>query len=624
MSEIAADHLNDRTSLRWCAAGLVLLVLLAYGPTLSSDFIQFDDPQYVIDNPLVRAPSWSGVVRFFGEVRKPSTVAGYYQPLTMLSLMIDSMISGGVPSPRIFHLHNVLLHGLTSVLVMLLLRRVVGGLGVPFILAMLFALHPVQVESVAWISQRKTVLATPLGIGCLLCYLEFGRGRRASWMWGSLACYLLANLAKPTIVLLPLVLPLLDAWPLGRRVGPSLKEKWPFAVVMVVMGYVAFASQSSSVATVGVPNLDSAAVVWKWIALLSFNVMLYAGNIVWPLQLSPFRDVPTSLALTHPPILMAVFITLGLTVVWILSWRLSKPLFVGLGSFFIVLAPALGPVRFFDSCVADRFLYFPLVFLLLPVAAGIVRMEARSTDRVHLLRYAVTILALPAIILMRAQQAIWRDSLSFWTYVVASVPDYGIGQQMLAQTFMDDGRLEEAVAHAERAVELRPMDSQAHALRSRITLHRGDRAGAVEKLRQATTLPLLPDAADVYAALAEALAATGEVEQAKENAVRAVTLGVDATRTYQRVGDAAMQLGKRFDAAAGFYREAIKATPRNAMARWNLGTALEAQGDMAAALAEYEIGLAHFAQVGPPPAQMVEKVAGLRHRGAATSRPTGR
>lgn len=623
MADTLATPSSDETRLRWCAAGLVLIVLLTYGPTLSSDFIRFDDPQYVTDNALVRSPSVSSVIRFFAEVKKPSTVAGYYQPLTMVSLMTDSWLSGGSINPRVFHLHNILLHGATCVLVFLLLRRVVGGVGIPFILATLYAVHPAQVESVAWISQRKTLLASPLGVGCILCYIEYARRGRINWLWGAFACYLLANLAKPTIVLLPLVLPLLDIWPLRRRVRDSLVEKWPFLVVMVVMSYVAFVSQSSSVATVGVPNLGSAAVLWKWAALLSYNLMLYAGNIVWPLHLAPFREVPASLAPTHPPIMAAVAVTLGGCAIWLSSWRWSKPLFVGLTSFGIMLSLALGPVRFFDSCVGDRFLYFPLVFLLLPAAAGIAELERRSRKQIHLARYAAAALSLPAVILTFGQQAIWRDSLSFWTHVVESVPDYGIGRQMLALTLADDGRNDEALSHARRAVELRPHDPQAQALLGRILLHRDDRTGARVHLEHALTLPLAPDAGDVHAALAEALAADGDIDKARQHAASAVQVGVDATRTYQRAGDSAMQIAKRFDAAAMFYREAIKASPMNAMARWNLGAALEAQGDLASAVVEYEAGLTLYARVAAPPAQMVEKVATLRRMPSTTSRPAG-
>jgi hypothetical protein len=391
------------------AALLSLVVVAAYWPTLFSSFVQFDDPQYVSENPLVTRPTWSGVARFFTEVRRPSTVAGYYQPLTMVSLMIDALVSGDGVDPAICHLHNILLHAATCVLVFALLRATVGGFAIPLFLAIVYSVHPVNVESVSWIAQRKTVLATPLALGSVLCYLRYGRSGSAYWFVSSLVLYLLATLAKPTIVLMPLVLPLLDVWPLRRPALHTLPEKLPFAVILVVMGYIAYISQASSVAALGVPNLAGADLLGRWVALLSYNLLLYLGNLFWPLDLSPFRPVPQSLSFVYPPILLATLVALALAGAWIASWRWSKPFFVGVASFLVTLALALGPLRFFDSCVADRFLYFPFIFLLIPAAAAVARVESLSDRPVKLLRYAVLLLVVPLSILTRGQQSIWRD-----------------------------------------------------------------------------------------------------------------------------------------------------------------------------------------------------------------------
>ena len=155
------------------ALTLLLVVLLAYWPTLSASFVRLDDYQYVVHNESVTHPSWANASKFVTEVSKPSTVAGYYHPLTMLSLMLDTAICGeGGPDPFVYHLTNTILHAIACVLFMFFVRRVVGGVGIPLLIAILFAVHPVQAESIAWISQRKTVLATVFALASLACYLQ--------------------------------------------------------------------------------------------------------------------------------------------------------------------------------------------------------------------------------------------------------------------------------------------------------------------------------------------------------------------------------------------------------------------------------------------------------------------
>src|SRR5262245_60212259 len=166
--------------------GLAVLVALAgvaiYRPTLSSDFIALDDPQYVVDNPYVRHPTWQRLGLFFTEVLNPSTVAGYYQPLTMASLMLDRVIGahlgGGYarePQPSVFHLHNIALHGINAALVVLLVWHITRRPAIAVAGGLLLALHPLNVEPVAWICQRKALLSTTF---VLLTFLAYGRWAR--------------------------------------------------------------------------------------------------------------------------------------------------------------------------------------------------------------------------------------------------------------------------------------------------------------------------------------------------------------------------------------------------------------------------------------------------------------
>ena len=587
---------------------LVLLVLVAYAPTLSSEFVGLDDFQYVVDNQLVRSPSWSSVHRFFVEVRNPSSVAGYYQPLTMMSLMIDAWLTGGEGlDPFYYHLTSILLHAGTSVLVMLLLRGVVGGVAVPFLIAAVFALHPMQVESVAWISQRKTVLSTLLAVAGLLGYLRYGRMRRSGeaprgrWLAASVLLYAASGLAKPTVLLLPVVLPLLDVYPLGRvpatapqRRGITLLEKLPFLVCLLPLMWVSWVSQATSSAQLMSPNFSSLDVLTRLFGLICYNLILYLGNLVWPTMLSPYRDLPADPSLTQWPILLSVLATLFLIVACLTAYRRSKPLFVGGLAFGVLLAPALGAIRFVETCVADRFLYLPGVFLLLPLAAGLARLERRRPEVRWLARGGPVLLIAVLLILMRTQQGVWRDSLALWGRVVQTAPHFPSGLTQFASEELIHGHFQSAIEHARRALAIVPNEPGALHLLGRALVRTGQPEKAAESIRQAISGGLGPMEPMAYISLAEALIVAGDLAGARTACDQAIAMERDAAFTYTMLGDMALNYAKNGAVAAEYYRLALDCEPDNTAIRWNFGTALQYCGRDAEALAEYERVIATY------------------------------
>jgi Tfp pilus assembly protein PilF len=608
---------------------LAVVVLAVYLPTFQADFVRLDDFQYVVDNARVREPSWSGVVAFFSEVRRPTTVDGYYQPLTMLSLMLDAFISGVDAtrlSPGIFHFTNIALHAATCALLYLLLRLIRINPWPAMLATLLYALHPTAVESVSWISQRKTVLATPLAIGALMAYLHYGRSLQRRWLWCSLVLYVLANLAKPTIVLLPLVLSLLDLWPLGRRPMRCLVEKWPFALVMAIQGWVAWTSQGATADGVGFADLSNPTMIARWISLLAYNASLYVGNVLWPMHLSPYRAIPGDLSLSNPAILGSLLLAIMIALFWLSTWRLSKPLFVGMASFVILISPALGPVRFMSSCVADRFLYFPLVFLVMPLSFLIQRMENRSHRGPFLTRLAIGGIVLCMLVLTHAQQRVWQDSKTLWTHIAESVPDFAKAHSNLALLALQEDEFDRALDHADRALKVAPEDGDSLHLRGRALTRLRRNSEAVESLTHALRVGLGPSTKSAHIALAEALAINGQIPEALKQCAMAIKLGANATAAYSGVADTAMRFGRRPDVAAEFYRESLKLSPDDTTVRWNLGTALAAEGRNAEALAEYEKVIAMLASQGRSTDKLAPVVDQLRDRlsvgaGSATSRP---
>ena len=640
-------------------------MLVCYWPSLQGDFVRLDDYQYVVDNELVRQPSWAGVERFFAEVTKPSTVEGYYQPLTMLSLMADVLAAGGDlhPGPFVFHLTNILLHAATAVLVVLVVRRMVGGLAVPVLMGVLFALHPAQVESVSWISQRKTLLASLFAVACIACYLRYGelrigrrsespddpgqpaacvgtlpRGFATGWLLAAITLYLLAGLAKPTVMLLPLVLPLLDFWPLKRPVLRSLLEKLPFLIIMAPMCWVAWVSQASA-ATLQRPTFAAEGAMLRWVGLLCYNLMLYAGNVVWPFSLSPYRALPADLNLTNPPVALAVVGTIGLLAVWITSARWSRPLFVGLTAFGIVLLPALGPVRFMGSCVADRFTYLPMVFLLFPLAVLARRLESLLRDKRWLVWVGLGLLAAPLVMVTQAQQGVWRDSKTLWTHIADAVPEFAKAQTNLAFFCFEEGEIaakagkvaaaEEQFAaaeeHARRVLRQDPENPECLHVLGCVCTRTGRAAEAVSVIEKALHNGLGKVEPTGFLTLAEAYLLAGDAEAARRACQKALAAGRTPADTYFNMGDTAMRIAKRFDLAAEYFRLAVEQEPDNAVYHWSLGTALNAGGFQAKALEEYERALAILASQGSRMPELEAAAANLRRQiGRPATAPSGR
>ena len=200
------------------AAVVAAAICAAYWPVLSAQAISFDDAQFVTENPLVQNPSWQSAGQFLSEVRKPSTVKGYYLPLSMISLMLDYAAGGRPDDLRAFHRTSLALHVLNSVLVIVLIYSLFQQVWPAALLGLLFGLHPLTVEPVAWVGERKTLLAAFFALWCLILYVRYTRNARWRWAVASLVMYLLALLSKPTAAPLPLLLLLLDWWPL-RRIG---------------------------------------------------------------------------------------------------------------------------------------------------------------------------------------------------------------------------------------------------------------------------------------------------------------------------------------------------------------------------------------------------------------------
>lgn len=527
----------------WVLGLLVLLAAMAaYLPSFRAEFLVIDDPQYVTGNPYVLYPSWKKVGWFFSEIFEPSTVLGYYQPLTMVSLMLDrvieGMLTGGYAAdvdPFIFHLDNVFLHGVNAALIFALCLLLTGSRGIAVFCGLVFAVHPLNVEVVSWVCQRKAILATTFALLMVLSHAKYARCGRGGWMAAAIAAFVLSILAKPTSLFLPGVLLLMDVWPLRRFSRQAVIEKAPLFGIALVGGYVAYRSQ-----VWGVDLSDQGADRPPGVTLLvaCHNLVFYLAKMFVPIRLCPQYIMPdeSTVRLVSPPFLAGVVGTAAL--VGAAAWAVRRRVdffWTLLASLALLIGPTLTPVRFMGTIAADRFAYTPMVVVLVLVAEllrraigrwGIngeaskcgfaeaengpgdgpsVSVAERVLIGVPFVGIGVAVIALFAVLAVRQQQ-VWQNSFSYYQAIIDRFPDapagyYGIGNAWL-DTFQRARAEEECEeigasgAYLDRALEAYrltlerdPTYSQTWYRLGHIQILRGRVEEGIQTIRHGLTLP---------------------------------------------------------------------------------------------------------------------------------------
>lgn len=562
----------------WLAAliPLVALVVLAtHWPGLSARAILKDDVQYVTKNPLVQNPSWASAGRFFSEVLEPSTVRGYYQPLTMISLMLDYALGGRPDDLRAFHYTSLGLHVFNTALVIVLLYLLFGQ-PVPAALAgLLFGVHPLTVESVTWLSDRKTLLATCFALWCLILYVHSAR-KGTWWPYGvSLAMYILALLSKPTTVPLPVLLLLLDYWPLRRLGRRAVVEKTPFVALSLAFALITFISQSRT-APVTAPGEGELA---RIPLILCHNVIFYLYKMFWPANLTPHYGFPDPLAVRHPMVLVGVIGTCLLIPALLLSWRWTRAPLVGGLFFFVAIFPTLGVVGFTDVIAADRFVYLPALGALLVITWLLARAWAgrAGTRRSRLPAVAVVIVVM---LLAGAEATATRRYLSYWQdmeklhrRMVALAPQAPETHYNLGVVMAKQGNLTEAIRSFSEAIRIRPSYAEAH-YNLGVALLTGETADIDRAMTHfAAAIQIRPRYRAAHKNLAAVLVQKGRSGEAIGHYTEALRLQPDDYSAHYGLAVALTMEGRDAEAVRE-YREVLRLRPDHAEARRRL-TALE-------------------------------------------------
>jgi len=442
-----------------CAA-----VLAAHWPALSTKATFFDDGQYLTENQLVQNPSWTSARRFLTEVLEPSTVRGYYQPLAMISLMADYALGGRPDNLRPFHRTSLILHIANTVLVIVLLYLLFGQAWVAAGVGLLFGLHPMTVESICWLSDRKTLLAAFFALLCLLLYIRFTRKENYRKLYtGCMAMYVLAWMSKPTSTPLPLLMLLMDFWPLGRLKWRAVLEKLPFLAVGGLSAFVTYISQSrtADVAMPGGHGLE------RILLILCHNIIFYPCKIVWPVNLSSHYAYPQPLELSNSMVLAGVVGTCILIPLLMISLRWTKAILTGWLFFFVAIFPTMGVVGFTIVIAADKHAYLPSVGLLMLLASFMIWFSNTSTIMNFSLRRVavvmlVLILAGAEAVATRRYLVYWRDSVSLNEHILTLTPDAAPVHYELGYTLQLQGRLDQAISHYNKTLLINPNHVDAH------------------------------------------------------------------------------------------------------------------------------------------------------------------
>jgi tetratricopeptide (TPR) repeat protein len=434
------------------AAILVAATVAVYGQVYQFGFLVFDDPAYVPENSHVRAGLTTGGIRWaFTTVHDSNWI-----PVTWLSLMADASVYGTWAGG--YHLTNLLLHAANVLLVFAAFGRMTGDLGRSAFVAALFAIHPLHVESVAWIAERKDVLSLFFGFASLNAYLAYCRDRHAAWFVCSWLGFVCSLLAKQTLVTLPFVLLVLDFGAFGRwRIERLIFEKIPFLLASAAFCVVAIVAQSHGKTIRPLTSMPLAGRCLNAIAAYG----LYAFRAMFPTRLAPFYPFPEAKQLAFLAALSTAFLCAATWICLVLARK--RPMArVGWLWFLGALVPMIGLLQIGGQQTADRYLYFPAIGLYAAVAWLVP--ETFATRWVSRWLRPVVAAALVATYagLAVLQLAHWRDSVTLFRHALSVTEDNALSRLALGSALLERGQCDEAIVHLKRAAELDPDDGQVH------------------------------------------------------------------------------------------------------------------------------------------------------------------
>ncbi|MGA2242992.1 MAG: tetratricopeptide repeat protein [Verrucomicrobiota bacterium] len=602
---------------KWTVLGVCVLLAVAvfvvFGQTLRHEFVSYDDYDYFSSNYHVKAGvTWNGAQWAFR-----TGYASNWHPLTWLSLMLDVQLFGTGPAG--LHLMNVLLHAANAVLLFLLLRRMMGlrsnnSIGAPAttagtlwssaFVAAIFAIHPLHVESVAWVAERKDVLSGLFFLLTLLMYARYAQKRSKvesqesrtqavpaldSRPWTldyglALLFFALGLMSKPMLVTVPLVLLLLDWWPLERFTIYDLR----FTIRRLIWEKIPFfgLSAASCVATVlAQQEAIRSTIAWPLTTRLAnalISYVTYIAQTVWPDNLAvfyPYRfDVPVW------QIAGAGGLLLSVTVLMLAAARRFPYLLVGWLWYLGMLVPVIGLVQVGDQSHADRYTYLPQIGLSLVIVWAVKYWTASWRWRHQVLGVAAGSVIVALLAGSWRQTSYWRNSESLWAHTLACTSDNSFAHMNMGVTLTAQDRLDEAIEHFQKALKVRPDYAECHNNLGVALRRKGQVDEAIMHFQKA--LEIHPDHAEIHNGLGFTLVQKGQVDEAIAHYQEAIQLEPDYAEAHYNLANMLAKKGQ-FAEAIVQYQKAIQLNPDYAEAHYNLGAGFGLRGRLDEAVEQY-------------------------------------
>jgi len=588
--------------------GLAVVTFGIYAQVIGHRFITIDDLSYIEGNPIVnRGVTLGGLAWAFTTFHE-----GNWHPLTWIAHMIDGQLFGTIAGGHL--LVNALIHAVNTLLVFWFLLRTTHARWSSALVAALFALHPLHVESVAWASERKDTLSTFFGLLSLIAYVRYAEApsvRRYAWTAITLA---LGLLAKPMLVTWPFVMLLLDYWPLGRfqrsevkgqptrrslggggwsvvrlpagalaKAGGLVVEKLPLFALVAASAIITFVAQSHGGA---VRTFTDAPVALR----LSNALVSYAKYVLrafWPNDLAVFYPFPGT-GIPAWQIIGAALLLIGIIAFCLFQRKVRPYLIVGWLWFLGTLVPVIGLVQVGGQTMADRYFYIPSIGLFIALVFGLADIAERRRVAPWVSAAIADVVLLVLATLTNAQIHRWSDSFTLFEHALAVTPPNAAVERSLGYALHRSGRLDEAAAHFEKALQLTPDDHMSLLYMGVCRFYQGRVPEAMEYAQAA--IRLQPDAAKAHDLLGMSLAMQNRNEAALDEMRRAVKLAPDDAEIRNDLGAALVRLG-RIPEAIDQFHEALRLNPNHAPAHANMGAVLLASGKAQESIPEFEAAL---------------------------------
>ena len=568
---------------------LVVITWLVFGQTVRYDFVNYDDNEYVYANPAITSGlNPHGIIYAFSGMH-----ARNWHPLTTLSHMLDCQLWGVRAGGH--HFTNIVLHTIAVVLLFLVLQQMTGAIWQSAFVAALFAVHPLHVESVTWISERKDVLSAVFFMLTLGAYVRYVRSPSIGRYLTMSILFALGLMSKPMLVTVPLVLLLLDYWPLQRFGGRSsirrlALEKIPLLALSIAGGFVTLWMQQSSVA-----RTEELPLIWR-VANGLVTYAIYLRQMIWPVGLAVFYPHPGD-QLPVWEIGLAI-VLLALVSAGVIALRHQRPYLVtGWFWYLVMLLPVIGLIQVGSQAHADRYTYLPQIGLYLLLAWAITdaltsRFATGRIRRGGLQRRIVAVTASLAIIALawcaHVQASHWRNGESLWGHALAVTSGNFMAHDGLGQCLANRGRLDEAIDQFQRALNIAPGYPEIETNLILALTRKGRTDEAITHLQ--TLLKEYPNNAQAHYDLGNALLRKGNSQGAIAAYEKTLSIQARYPAAHYNLGIALDQNGQ-IDEAIAHYREAVQEQPNYPKAYYLLGNDLLHKGRVDDAIAAYEQAL---------------------------------